>query len=206
MWFWTLNWNEIREDLLIGSCPRKIKDLDRIKKKCSATAIMSLQHDECLANLRIDYAAHLNRGQQLNLEMKRLPMRDFDPTHQRQRLPDAIYTLHDLLSHKHRVYVHCTAGMGRSALTVIGYLTFIERYTLDEAVVLLKKSRPSIIPSRKAYEGCRTDLINRYQQSIMQRAQEIFRRSSKDHTDLDSCTKEAEREVLREVLSQPCHD
>lgn len=160
MWIWTLNWNEIREDLLIGSCPMSGSDLDRIRHETGASAILSLQHDECLAHFGIDYEQHRVHGRRLCLEMARSPMLDFNPGEQRQRLPAAVNRLWDLITDRHRIYVHCTAGMGRSALTVLGYLTFIEGYTPDEAIRLLKSKRPGVIPCLEAYEGCRADLLN----------------------------------------------
>jgi protein-tyrosine phosphatase len=160
MWHWTLNWNEIREDLLIGSCPMSGSDLDRIRHETGASAILSLQHAECLAHFGIDYEQHRVHGRRLCLEMARSPMLDFNPGEQRQRLPTAVHRLWDLITDRHRVYVHCTAGMGRSALTVLGYLTFIEGYTPDEAIRLLKSKRPCVIPSLEAYDGCREDLLN----------------------------------------------
>ena len=84
MWIWTLNWNEIREDLLIGSCPMTGSDLNRIRHETGASAILSLQHDECLAHFSIDYEQHCVHGRRLGLEMARSPMRDFNPGEQQQ--------------------------------------------------------------------------------------------------------------------------
>jgi len=39
MWNWTLNWNEIRSDLIVGSCPRKVEDLTRIRDETRASGI-----------------------------------------------------------------------------------------------------------------------------------------------------------------------
>lgn len=41
-------------------------------------------------------------------------------------LPEAVRMLHLLLSMGKRVYVHCTAGINRATLTVVGYLTFVK--------------------------------------------------------------------------------
>jgi hypothetical protein len=40
-------------------------------------------------------------------------------------LPEAIRALNVLVSRGKKVYVHCTAGINRATLTVVGYLTFV---------------------------------------------------------------------------------
>jgi hypothetical protein len=40
-------------------------------------------------------------------------------------LPEAIRALNVLISRGKKVYVHCTAGINRATLTVVGYLTFV---------------------------------------------------------------------------------
>ena len=45
---------------------------------------------------------------------------------QARMLPEAVRQLNLLLSMGKRVYVHCTAGINRANLTVVGYLTFVQ--------------------------------------------------------------------------------
>jgi hypothetical protein len=40
-WRWSLNWSEIRSDLLIGSCPMGLDDIERILGETKASAILS---------------------------------------------------------------------------------------------------------------------------------------------------------------------
>ena len=53
MWKWTLNWNEIRDDLVIGACPMTTADMDTMQKQTGATALLSVQTDECRKTLHI---------------------------------------------------------------------------------------------------------------------------------------------------------
>ncbi len=39
-----------------------------------------------------------------------------------------------------RTYVHCTAGINRASLTVLGYLTFVEGMTYDQALAIVRES------------------------------------------------------------------
>ena len=66
--------------------------------------------------------------------------------------------MNDLLKKGKKVYVHCTAGMSRSAAAVIIYLVLYENYTVEEANNFCKKYRPIICPNygvinRVAYDN-----------------------------------------------------
>ena len=197
-WPWRLNWDTIRHDLTIGSCPRGPADLDRLQAEARISAVLSLQHDECLEKLEIDYPRLARHGRAQGLRMERSPMRDFDPEDQRRRLPEAVRILHDLLSQGHRVYLHCTAGINRSSLVAVAYLTWIEGQPLDDAMALLQGARPEVSPYWDAYEGCGQDLIARHAHQIRQRIAELSHqdpgRSAKIHRS------RAEREMIRTAL------
>lgn len=203
MWVWTLNWDEIRSDLLVGSCPMTAADLDTIKAETGATALLSLQTDDCLRHFGLNYADQRDHGERIGLEMVRAPMRDFDLPDQRRHLPHAVRALNRLLTARHRVYVHCTAGMGRSPLTMLAYLTFMEDLSLHDALSLLKTRRPCVVPSLEAYHGCRQDLIVRHREDIETRAWHLYQRRCAWHRQGTSQSDwgQAEREVIRAVLS-----
>ena len=77
MWTWSLNWGEITPRILVGTCPKVPADLGQIRA-AAVSAVLSLQHDECLAYWRIDEAQMRTHGEKLGLRMERSPMRDFD--------------------------------------------------------------------------------------------------------------------------------
>lgn len=62
-------------------------------------------------------------------------------------LPEAVRMLY-LLKHAlgKRVYVHCTAGINRATLTVVGYLTWVRGMPLADAEQLVKSRRPQAHP------------------------------------------------------------
>ncbi len=203
MWIWTLHWNEIRENILIGSCPMTELDLERIRHETGASAILSLQHDECLAHFGINYEQHRVHGRRLGMEMARSPMRDFNPCEQRQRLPAAVRRLWGLITDRHRVYVHCTAGMGRSPLTILGYLTFVEGYTREDAMHLLRSKRPGVIPSLEAYDGCRADLLSSRHDEVERQAWLVYcdRSARQQAGSAEGDWYRAEKVVLRAAVS-----
>ncbi len=69
-------------------------------------------------------------------------------------LPEAVRMLHLLLSMGKRVYVHCTAGINRATLTVVGYLTFVRGWPLEDAVNHVKHKRPQAHPYIDCWQVC----------------------------------------------------
>lgn len=198
MWLWSPNWDAIRHDIVIGNCPLTVDDLERLRRATGATALLSLQHDECHVRLGIDYAALRRHGERIGLAMARCPIRDFDVTDMRRHLVPAVGMLDALLRARQRVYVHCTAGVGRSPLVVLGYLTLIEGCAMEDALALIRARRPTVCPSLEAYQACREDLVERFGARIARRAAQLcgpdlLARSTQAWA-------QAEREVLRDVI------
>ena len=196
---WPLNWNVVRHDLVVGSCPREPSDLDALRLEIRVSAMLSVQHDECLAQQGIDYPGLVRHGRRLGLTMERCPLRDFDPADQQRGLPAAVRGLHGLLRQGHRVYVHCTAGINRAPLVVLTYLTLVEGIGLEEAMTLLVHARPEVCPTWEAYHGCRQELTARYADRIRQRAVELGRGSAPPAG--SALWLQAERAIWREVLT-----
>lgn len=166
MWTWSLNWGEITPRILIGTCPMVPADLERIAVATSVSAVLSVQHDDCLTYWGIDYAQMRARGEQLGLRMARSPMRDFDIPDQRRRLPVSVALLGRLLAEGHRTYVHCTAGLGRAPLTVLSYLIWVDGRSPREAIGLILRNRPDAVPAWEALHGAREDLLARNRAQI----------------------------------------
>ena len=195
MWEWTLNWDRIRDNLVIGSCPMTVEDIDRIRDETGATALLSLQSDACRAHFGIDYLEHRAHGERRELAMVNAPMLDFNPPDQRRHLPQAVRCLRELLAAGHKVYLHCTAGCNRAPLTALGYLTFVEMQAPDAAAAFIREGRPQADPSWEAYQGCRADLVEMLRRNIMVRAYYL----SQESPDLppDAHWGRAESEMIR---------
>jgi hypothetical protein len=198
-WNWSLNWGEITPRIVIGTCPITPGDLGRIKAEASASAVLSLQHNDCLAYWRIDYSQMQHEAQKLELTMRRCPIRDFDIRDMQRWLPDAVALLAGLQTAGHRTYVHCTAGLGRAPLVVLGYLTLVERATPDQAISQILEGRPRAVPAWEALHGARADLIAQFRRSIERVAYELYEQCLNTNGVEDWY--QAEAEVLRSVLS-----
>jgi predicted protein tyrosine phosphatase len=201
MWEWTLNWSDIRTDMVIGSCPMTADDIDTIRSETGANALLSLQSDDCRTHFCIDYDRLREHGEQTGLAMVNTPMLDFDPPDQRRNLPEAVSALTSLLATGHRVYVHCTAGLNRSPLAVMAYLSFVEMVTADEAVEFIRRVRPEADPSWEAYRGCREDLVDTLHDHILVRA--YYLAQQRAETDADRNWYQAESEILRQAFVSP---
>ena len=198
-WNWSLDWGIITPEIIVGTCPMAPGDLELIKDRAGITAVLSLQHDECLAHWDINYSEMSRHGSQLGLVMVRSPIRDFDPVDTQRRLPDAVRSLARLQAEGHHTYVHCTAGISRAPLTVFGYLTLVAGIPRHRALRLVMEGRPESVPYWEAYDGARADLVAEFREAIERRKSELQRLgASKDGTEVRD---RAEAEILRAVLS-----
>jgi hypothetical protein len=201
VWTWTLNWNAVTPRIVVGSCPMRVADLETIRAATGIGAVLSLQHDECLRQFGIDYAALERSARAARISMRRVPIRDFDVPDMRRHLPAAVRALGALLARGRRVYVHCTAGMGRGPLAVLGYLSFAEGMRPETALRLLQERRPCVCPSWEAFQGCREDLLAPHRRRIARRASRFYRvrRGSGGEGGPAQDWQKAEEELLREL-------
>ena len=200
-WRWSLNWSELRGDLVVGSCPMRVEDIDKIVAATGVTAILSLQSEACRAAFSIDYDALQGHGEEAGMTMVNTPMLDFDPPDQRRNLPAAVRALTALLAAERKVYVHCTAGRNRSPLVVLAYLAFVEMLPAADAIAFIRRSRPEAEPSWEAFDGARADLVEALQPFIDVRAYYLHER----HPDRDPTEnwRQAEGDVIRQAFASP---
>jgi len=116
-----IDFDKILPNLFVGSCPRNVEGIDRLKES-GITAVLNVQTDEDFASWGIDWDQLADHYRHLGIEVRRVPVRDFDPDHLRERLPECVRVLDELLQSGHTVYVHCSGGINRSPTVVIAYL------------------------------------------------------------------------------------
>lgn len=173
-WRWTLNWDVISPyDIMIGSCPRSAGDVARIAKEAGATAILSLQCDDCLDALKVDVHEVSKAAARHRVLWARVPTRDFDSRDQANGLPHASRALGALMLLGHRVYVHCTAGINRAALTVLAYLTDIKGVPLDEAYKLVRERRSQANPYLESWKAARAHMLAGREDEVRDAARRI---------------------------------
>lgn len=129
-----MDFDRVLPNVLVGSCPRTVGHIESLGQEQGVTAVLNLQTDDDFARLQCDWPCLADAYRRQAIEVCRQPVRDFDGDDLALRLPDCVAALSDLLDRGHTVYVHCTAGMGRSASVVIAYLHWVRRLDLDKAI------------------------------------------------------------------------
>ncbi|PPR98672.1 hypothetical protein GOBAR_AA21991 [Gossypium barbadense] len=87
-----------------------------------------------------------------------LNLQDFDPDSLRNILPKAVSSLEWAIAEgKGRVYVHCTAGLGRAPAVAIAYMFWFCGMNLNTAFEALTSKRPCG-PNKRAIRGATYDL------------------------------------------------
>lgn len=135
-----INFSPIQPDLFVGTYPQGPVDVERLNAM-GITAVLNLQTDEDFTSLGLDWSRLQRAYIDVDLVLQRHPMRDFDPEDQRTRLCGAVDQLARLLTVQHRVYVHCTAGVGRAPAVAIGYLSWHQGWRLDQAYEYVRQQR-----------------------------------------------------------------
>ncbi|CAD5172604.1 unnamed protein product [Musa acuminata subsp. malaccensis] len=153
-----MNYTIINDSLIVGSQPQKPKDIDHLKEAENVAYILCLQQDKDIEYWGINFQDILNRCKELGIHHMRRPARDFDPDSLRSQLPKAVSSLEWAISEgKGRVYVHCTAGLGRAPAVAISYLFWFCDMDLNTAYNTVTSKRPCG-PNKRAIRGATYDL------------------------------------------------
>jgi protein-tyrosine phosphatase len=139
-----MRFDAVLPEVLVGSYPETVADIESLWEEQLVTAVLNLQTDEDLERLECDWPCLEQTYRRLAIELHRRPVRDFDSDDLGRRLPDCVETLRNLLDLGHVVYVHCTAGLGRSANVVIAYLHWVQGLPLEEAIRKVTEPHPCL--------------------------------------------------------------
>ncbi|KAL8135310.1 phosphoglucan phosphatase LSF2, chloroplastic [Apium graveolens] len=154
-----MNYTLISENLIVGSQPQKAEDIDHLKEEENVAYILNLQQDKDIEYWGIYLPAVVNRCQRNGIRHMRRPAKDFDGNSLRVGLPKAVSSLEWAISEgKGRVYVHCTAGLGRAPAVAIAYMFWFCDMDLNTAYNLLTSKRPCG-PNKRAVQGATYDLV-----------------------------------------------
>ncbi|KAL0321775.1 UNVERIFIED_CONTAM: Phosphoglucan phosphatase LSF2, chloroplastic [Sesamum calycinum] len=153
-----MNYTLITEDLIVGSQPQKAEDINHLKMELNVGYILNLQQDRDVEYWGIDLKSIITRCGEVGICHMRRPARDFDPDSLRSGLPRAVSSLEWAISEGNgRVYVHCTAGLGRAPAVAIAYMFWFCDMNLNRAYNALTSKRPCG-PNKRAIRGATYDL------------------------------------------------
>jgi len=126
--------------LYIGSHPETVHDIEVLQKILAITAILNLQTNEDMATVKLNWSPLESHYKTCSVSLCRMPIEE-EQAVLRRRLLECVDTLVQLLAAGHTVYLHCTAGIGRSPTVAIGYLHYYLGWQLDAAVRYVKQVR-----------------------------------------------------------------
>ncbi|EFJ51679.1 hypothetical protein VOLCADRAFT_56904 [Volvox carteri f. nagariensis] len=154
-----LYYHEIVPNLICGTQPRNASDVDILAESERITHILNLQQDKDMHYWGVKLEDIRRACSRHSINHMRRPARDFDPHSLRRTIPGAVHSLAQALnSGGSRVYVHCTAGLGRAPAVCIAYLYWFTQLQLDEAYSYLTSLRPCG-PKRDAIRGATYDVL-----------------------------------------------
>ncbi|EFN51916.1 hypothetical protein CHLNCDRAFT_27385 [Chlorella variabilis] len=153
-----LYYHYVAPDVIVGSQPRNALDVDALAAE-GVGVILNLQQDKDMAYWKVSLKEISERAAHHGMRLVRTPAVDFSPHSLRDTLPTAVSALERSRAAGDKVYVHCTAGLGRSPAVAIAALYWFTDMQLDEAYAYLTGIRPCG-PSKDAIRGATYDLLS----------------------------------------------
>ncbi len=152
-----INFDLVEPGVFIGSAPQSSVDVARLKQM-KITAIICLQSDDDLKARKIDWSKLQESYKHNDISVNRFPINDFDEVDLGCKVVEPIKRLNELLSAKHKVYVHCNAGVCRAPATVLGYLCHYQGMSLEAGLGQIRIARPIANPYKSAVEKALIEL------------------------------------------------
>lgn len=141
-----LDFSIITQEILLGSQVTCAEDIEQLAK-LRVAGLLSLQNDNDLRLIGLSWDVIRKLGISKGIDMRRVPIRDPDPPHLVANLEKGVEALDQLVRQRRRVYVHCSAGVNRSASVVLSWFVIKKGLSVEEGYRLLKSRRPCIQPS-----------------------------------------------------------
>lgn len=150
-----MDFNQILPTVYVGSCPQTTYDVDRLARELGVSGVLNLQTDEDYEVLGCNWDSLARHYDSKKIEVRRVPIIDFDSHDLTLHLPEAVRALDELLGAGRFVYVHCTQGMGRAPSVVVAYLHWIVQLDLDDAADHLLHCRHCMPDVDAVYDATR---------------------------------------------------
>jgi len=130
--------DRIASNLFVGSCLLDAKELKELRS-LGVTAIVSLQTEQDMGKRGIEWEQKASFA--AGLAFRSVPVRDFDTADLQRKLPECVMALDRMLKAGRTVYLHCTAGTGRSPTVAAAYLHWCLAWPLERALAHLRDAR-----------------------------------------------------------------
>ena len=130
--------DRIAANLFVGSCLLGRKELEELRS-LGVSAILSLQTEQDMGERGIEWEE--KEAFAAKLVFRSVPVRDFDAADLQRKLPECVMALDRMLKAGHTVYLHCTAGTGRSPTVAAAYLHWCLAWPLERALAHVRDAR-----------------------------------------------------------------
>ncbi|KAI8473042.1 MAG: protein-tyrosine phosphatase-like protein [Monoraphidium minutum] len=161
-WDRGLYFHEVFPRLVCGTQPRNPDEVETLSRDYGVVTLVNLQQDQDMAHWGVDFGANKARAEALGVDVRRPSIIDFNADSLRAQLPRAVREVADAMNRAEegggRVYVHCTAGLGRAPAVCIAYLYWFKGFNLDDAYAHVTGIRPCG-PRRDAIRAATADLM-----------------------------------------------
>lgn len=148
-----LLFDEVLESrLYVGPYPQKRSDVKYLRDKAGIEAVFNLQTERDFKHRRINLKETQSWVESEGMCLVHFPINDFDPLDLADKLLKAAGMLKELVEKYKKVYVHCTAGMGRAASVAVMYMVLYEKMKPEEARNYIKSKRKAATPNMGAIE------------------------------------------------------
>jgi protein-tyrosine phosphatase len=150
-----LDCNEIISGKLWVGCYVRPEDV-RILRQMEITSIINLQSDRDLAAYNISMKKLVEAYALAEIDLRRIPITDFDRQSLADHLPQAVEELEDALVPRwSKAYVHCTAGINRGPTLAAAYLIKENGLTAQEAYeyVVARRDCSPYLDTLQEYEA-----------------------------------------------------
>jgi hypothetical protein len=144
-------------DLLVGSYPAEPSHFERLRDEFGVDAVYNLQTNDDIFSSGLNPDVLWHMAVAADHSYVRHPIKDFDPSAVKRALAAALEDLHRLVDDGCHVYVHCTAGINRSATITLAYQILRDGKSADEVVRAGLAVRPQIRPYQSVLEATARD-------------------------------------------------
>ncbi len=134
---------ETNGKLFLGSLPLNNKKHPRAFQSLDIKSVVSAVESFEFESSIVGSPLTSEEYSQLGIIQKHIPTADYQPLSSKDLVQGA-KEIHEAVSNKRNVYVHCKAGRGRSAMIVAAYFVLHEGMSAKEAISHVKKYRPNI--------------------------------------------------------------
>mmetsp|Transcript_17659 Transcript_17659/g.29840 ORF Transcript_17659/g.29840 Transcript_17659/m.29840 type:complete len:229 (+) Transcript_17659:558-1244(+) len=123
-----LSFDKIGETgIFIGPYPQLEQDI-KVMAEAGVTGVFNVQTEIDISHRGVNWAKMLEYYEHHKVNAVHFPIHDFNQTDLMARLFEAAKCLNDMINNQGlKVYVHCTAGMGRAPACVLVYLCLFKK-------------------------------------------------------------------------------